>query len=209
MPPKLSEHTAYRPRQLIVIQAASIGFCIRMWKNTALNWASLLVMWLCLELRVRLFQFIGQFYTKFTNNLNYIVSHFVQGRILQRFKVLNAHPAISQEPGLQTRSNFIRVQPILASPSSSSSSLILLFTSSSSTKISFFEFKFEFRQTNIQNRDNFFTASAHAMKTIKIFRSCSRFKTYLSSLVPYRRNCWCCGHNWTTNYISWWSFISF
>ena len=30
---------------------------------------------------------------------------------------------------------------------------------------------------NIQNRDNFFTAGAHAIKTIKIFRSCSRFNT--------------------------------
>ena len=45
------------------------------------------------------------------------------------------------------------------------------------TKISFFEFKFEFRQMNIQNRDNFFTAGAHAIKKMKIFRSCSRFKT--------------------------------
>ena len=53
----------------------------------------------------------------------------------------------------------------------------LLFTSSSSIKISFFEFKFEFRQMNIQSRDNFFTAGAHAIKKIKIFRSCSRFKT--------------------------------
>ena len=44
-------------------------------------------------------------------------------------------------------------------------------------KISFFEFKFKFRQTNIQNRDNFFTAGAHAIKRTKIFRSCSRFKT--------------------------------
>ena len=42
----------------------------------------------------------------------------------------------------------------------------LIFTSS--TKISFFEFKFEFRQTNIQNRNNFFTAGAHAIKKIKI-----------------------------------------
>ena len=30
---------------------------------------------------------------------------------------------------------------------------------------------------NIQNRDNFFTAGAHAIKEIKIFYSCSRFKT--------------------------------
>ena len=30
---------------------------------------------------------------------------------------------------------------------------------------------------NIQNRDNFFIADAHAIKKIKIFRSCSRFKT--------------------------------
>ena len=30
---------------------------------------------------------------------------------------------------------------------------------------------------NIQNRDNFFTAGAHAIEKIKIFRSCSRFKT--------------------------------
>ena len=30
---------------------------------------------------------------------------------------------------------------------------------------------------NIQNRDNFFTAGAHAIKKIKIFRSCSKFKT--------------------------------
>ena len=30
---------------------------------------------------------------------------------------------------------------------------------------------------NIKNRDNFFTADAHAIKKIKIFRSCSRFKT--------------------------------
>ena len=30
---------------------------------------------------------------------------------------------------------------------------------------------------NIQNRDNFFTADAHAVKKIKILRSCSRFKT--------------------------------
>ena len=52
-------------------------------------------------------------------------------------------------------------------------------------KISFFQFKFEFRQMNIQNRDNFFTAGAHAIKMIKIFRSCNRFKTlYLSCLVP-------------------------
>ena len=47
----------------------------------------------------------------------------------------------------------------------------------SSPKISLFEFKFEFRQKNVQNRDNFFTAGAHAIKKIKIFRSCSRFKT--------------------------------
>ena len=60
-------------------------------------------------------------------------------------------------PGLRTRSNFVRVQSILAS----------------STKISFFEF----RQMNIQNRDNFFTAGAYAIKKIKIFRSCGRFKT--------------------------------
>ena len=40
----------------------------------------------------------------------------------------------------------------------------LIFTSS--TKISFFKFKF--RQINIQNRDNFFTAGAHAIKKIKI-----------------------------------------
>ena len=46
----------------------------------------------------------------------------------------------------------------------------------SSTKLSFFEFKFEFRQMNIQNRDNFFTSRAHAIKKIKIFCSCSRFK---------------------------------
>ena len=46
-----------------------------------------------------------------------------------------------------------------------------------STKISFFEIKFEFRQMNIQNLDNFFTAGGHAIKMIKIFRSCSRFKT--------------------------------
>ena len=45
------------------------------------------------------------------------------------------------------------------------------------TKMSFSEFKFELRQINIQNRDNFFTAGAHAIKKIKIFRSCSRFKT--------------------------------
>ena len=30
---------------------------------------------------------------------------------------------------------------------------------------------------NIQNRDNFFTAGAHAIKKIKIFRSWSTFKT--------------------------------
>ena len=30
---------------------------------------------------------------------------------------------------------------------------------------------------NIQNRDNFFTTDAHAIKQIKIFHSCSRFKT--------------------------------
>ena len=30
---------------------------------------------------------------------------------------------------------------------------------------------------NIQNRDNFFTAGAHAIKKMKLFRSCSRFKT--------------------------------
>ena len=30
---------------------------------------------------------------------------------------------------------------------------------------------------NIQNLDNFFTADAHAITKIKIFRSCSRFKT--------------------------------
>ena len=30
---------------------------------------------------------------------------------------------------------------------------------------------------NIQNRDNFFTAGARAIKKIKIFRSCCRFKT--------------------------------
>ena len=30
---------------------------------------------------------------------------------------------------------------------------------------------------NIQNLDNFFTAGAHAIKKIKIFRSCSKFKT--------------------------------
>ena len=29
---------------------------------------------------------------------------------------------------------------------------------------------------NIQNRDNISTAGAHAIKKIKIFRSCSRFK---------------------------------
>ena len=29
---------------------------------------------------------------------------------------------------------------------------------------------------NIENRDNFFTAGAHAIKETKIFRSCSRFK---------------------------------
>ena len=36
---------------------------------------------------------------------------------------------------------------------------------------------FEFRQMNIQNRGNFFTAGAQPIKKIKIFRSCSRFKT--------------------------------
>ena len=30
---------------------------------------------------------------------------------------------------------------------------------------------------NIQNRDNFVTAGAHAIKKMKIFRSCSRFKS--------------------------------
>ena len=30
---------------------------------------------------------------------------------------------------------------------------------------------------NIQNRDNFFTACAHAIKKIKILRSCNSFKT--------------------------------
>ena len=30
---------------------------------------------------------------------------------------------------------------------------------------------------NLQNRDNFFTADALAIKKIKIFRSCSGFKT--------------------------------
>ena len=30
---------------------------------------------------------------------------------------------------------------------------------------------------NIQNPDNFITAGAHAIKNIKVFRSCSRFKT--------------------------------
>ena len=30
---------------------------------------------------------------------------------------------------------------------------------------------------NIQSRDNFFTAGAHAIKRIKIFHSCSGFKT--------------------------------
>ena len=30
---------------------------------------------------------------------------------------------------------------------------------------------------NVQNRYNFFTAGAHAIRKIKIFRSCSRFKT--------------------------------
>ena len=30
---------------------------------------------------------------------------------------------------------------------------------------------------NTQNRDNFFTVGAHAIRKIKIFRSCSRFKT--------------------------------
>ena len=34
-----------------------------------------------------------------------------------------------------------------------------------------------FRQMNIQNRDNFSTAGAHAVEKIKIFLSCSRFKT--------------------------------
>jgi len=33
-------------------------------------------------------------------------------------------PLLKRKPGLRTRSNFIRVRPILASPSSSSSSLI-------------------------------------------------------------------------------------
>ena len=39
---------------------------------------------------------------------------------------------------------------------------------------------------NIQNRDNFFNAGAQAIKKIKIFRSCSRFKTIpqLFSSVP-------------------------
>ena len=44
----------------------------------------------------------------------------------------------------------------------------LIFTSSSPTKIIFFGFKFEFRQRNMQNRDNFFTARVHANKKIKI-----------------------------------------
>ena len=44
------------------------------------------------------------------------------------------------------------------------SNLIFTNSSSSSTKISFFEF----RQMNIQNRDNIFTAGAHAIKKIKI-----------------------------------------
>ena len=35
---------------------------------------------------------------------------------------------------------------------------------------------------NIQNRDNFFTAGAQAIKKIKMFRSCSRFKTILQLL---------------------------
>ena len=34
---------------------------------------------------------------------------------------------------------------------------------------------------NIQNRDNFFTADAHAIKKIKILRLCSKFKTILQS----------------------------
>ena len=44
------------------------------------------------------------------------------------------------------------------------SNLIFTSSSSSSTKISFFEF----RQMNIQNRDIFFTAGAHAIKKMKI-----------------------------------------
>ena len=47
------------------------------------------------------------------------------------------------------------------------SNIIFTSSSSSSTKISFFEFKFEFRQVNIQNRDNFFTAGAHGNKKDK------------------------------------------
>ena len=47
---------------------------------------------------------------------------------------------------------------------------------------------------NIQNRENYFTAGAHAIKQIKIFRSCSRFKT-ISQLLNNHQNCQCCGHN--------------
>ena len=36
---------------------------------------------------------------------------------------------------------------------------------------------------NIQIRENFFTAGAHAIKKIKVFRSCSSLKTYLSCVV--------------------------
>ena len=98
-------------------------------------------------------------------------------------------------PGLRTRSNFIRVQPISGCPSSSLSSLFYLFrrSSSSSTKISFFEFKFEFRQMNIQNRDNFFTAGAHAIKMIKYFARAVGSRQYLSCLVPSKLLC--CGNN--------------
>ena len=35
---------------------------------------------------------------------------------------------------------------------------------------------------NIQNRDNFFTAGAHAIKKTKIFCPCSRFKTTIPQL---------------------------
>ena len=79
------------------------------------------------------------------------------------------------QAGLRTRPNFIRVrvQLILARPSSSSNSLIYLFLSS--TKITCFAFKFEFWQLNIPNQNNFFTTSAHAIKKMKIFCLCSRF----------------------------------
>ena len=81
---------------------------------------------------------LGLLTTCYTKNCKCTSSSLVVD--LEGAELAEALQIFAFAPRLRTPSNFIRVQPILASPSSSSSSLIYLFV---------YEFKFEFDKTKL------------------------------------------------------------